>query len=226
MEVDLQFRGATFGKMRLPQIAAKPGGTEVNIPEQEVRISDMAAFQAFVRAAVGTDGHDKNESKGGVKGTTKEEARENGREITLTLTSNQCSVSALGMTGRCPYRKDVRLWNMGGPAVRISDMDMKDGTITLIINNPSAMEIDHGVCVLHVCDPSSGLTVARLTGAMAIRRGECEVRMEIVSRGPGKLSGTDATIVGVRTENGAWTGETIKFIQTRLEMSEKSMSLF
>lgn len=198
MEVDLVFRGARFGKLQLPQIMTRPGGSRVEVRNQTVRVLDLAAFRAFVRSAVDDEW------------------------LVLTLDNGPCSVSAVGVTGRCVYRKDVRIRAMGGLAARV--VDVSGVLATFVVTNPSPMEIDHGVSVFDV-QGGGGEVFARLRGPVAIRRGKCEVTMAI-SREPRRPTSTDARLVGVRTENEAWTTDTIKFIQMPLELTERFLLYF
>jgi len=198
MEVDLIFGGNCFGKFQLPQVKTRSGGSQIKIYDQTIKVLDMTAFTGFVESII------------------KDEA------LVLTLDNGQCSVTAFGMTGKCTYRKEIGLKGMNGLATRI--VDVADDMVTFLVTNPSAMEIDHGIGIFEI-QTQDGESIAQVRGPLEIIRGECKVAMSISGRGQ-RPAGEDSIMVGIGGETEAWTSETIKFVQTPLELTGEFLSFF
>ncbi|KAL1881102.1 hypothetical protein VTK73DRAFT_4779 [Phialemonium thermophilum] len=200
MTVEMVFRGGCFGKLVLPEVKTSPSGASVNIYDQPIRILDMTAFCAFVDALM------------------------NDEELILTLENGACTIRSLFMTGRCTYRKDVRLCGMNGPRVHL--LDVSPNSTTLVFDNPSALEIDHGIVIFNICaSDDNDRPLARLQGPLVIVRGECRLNLSI-TRNPGKPVTNKTKLVGVGGESDAWTSETIKFIHTALELTDHFLAFY
>jgi hypothetical protein len=197
MVVDLTFKGKCFGKLQLPEVRTASSGTAVNIYDQDIKILDMDAFKAFVKSLM------------------------NDEDLVLTLDNGECSIKALGLTGRCTYKKDIYLKGMNGPPSKLKKTD-KD-TNTMAVHNQSPLEIDHGVSKLEIQD-SAGNTIAEFKGPMEIKRGDFDLTMNITRKGT-KPSGSEALLVGTGTENNAWTNETLKYIRVPLQLTEEFTAL-
>ncbi|KAK3946196.1 hypothetical protein QBC46DRAFT_369102 [Diplogelasinospora grovesii] len=202
MEVDLTFDKACFGKLMLPEVRTRPGGTQVNIYDQPIKIINMAAFKRFVESLM-RDEH-----------------------LVLTLDNGACTIKAMFLTGRCTYRKDVHIKGMNGPPTKISRTD--EGTNILAVHNQSPLEIDHGVSLFEIRDGDTVL--AELKGPMQIKRGGFEFTQNITRRDkPVSASNPTGNVLLVGTgveDNSAWTNETLKYIRTPLELTDKFVSLY
>jgi hypothetical protein len=202
MEVDLTFNGGCVGKLKLPQVKTSSSGAQVNISNQHIKVLDMACFKAFVKSLV-TD-----------------------EKLVLALDNGKCTIKALGMTGHCTYKKEVHLKGMNGPVTKFTNTT--DELNTMVVTNPSPVEIDHGISTFLI-QTGAGERLAELRGPMLIKRGESEVTMDIYREdglvvAPSAI--TDMKLVGSGTEDGAWTDETIKFIQTPITLTEQFYSFF
>jgi hypothetical protein len=201
MAVDLTFNGVAFGRLRLPEVKTSSRGTDVNIYDQHIDISDMAAFKAFVKSLM-KDEH-----------------------LVLTLDKGDCTIKALGLTAHCTYRKDIHLKGMNGPQSRIIDTD--ETTNTVAVHNPSPLEIDHGVSMFEIRDAAGNPEkIAELKGPMEIKRGYFELKMNLSRTANKPQSGSTAYLIGIGTENDAWTNDTLKYINTRLELTDKFCSMY
>ena len=104
MTVDLVGPGGAFGKLDLPVIKTNSAGTDVNIPAQLIKITDKAAFKAFVTAIL------RDES------------------LLLQLKNGKGTVKAMmGMSAQIDYNKDCPLKGMHGPKTTISKTEVAGG---------------------------------------------------------------------------------------------------
>lgn len=200
MEVDLVFGGASFGKLMLPTVNTTPSGADVNVTNQRIQITDLEAYRAFVKALV---------------------TQEN---LVLTLDNGKCCITAMRfLKGKCIYKKDVYLKGMNGPTTRIFKTTSE--TNTVIVTNPSPVDIDHGVSTFEI-QTAGGETIAELKGPMVIARGEGEVTMNITRKTGVSVTGEGINLVGTGTENGAWTNDTVKYIQVPIELTDEFRSFY
>jgi hypothetical protein len=197
MVVDLVFDGGCFGKLQLPEVKTSSSGTAVNVYDQHIKILNMDAFKSFVRSLMCDE------------------------KLVLVLDNGECAIKALGMRGRCTYKKDVHLAGMNGPPCEIKRTDAK--TNTILVHNVSPLEIDHGVSMFEIQD-SQGNKVAEVKGPMQIKRGDFEITMDISRTGIKPASG-DGVLVGKGTDNQAWTNITLTYIRTPLKFTDEFVSL-
>lgn len=197
MDVDLIFKGTCFGKFQLPQVQTRFGGTQINVYDQTIKVLDMPAFHGFVNSIMSDE------------------------DAVLTLDNGHCSITSFGMRGKCTYRKDIALRGMRGPTTRI--VDVADGMATIVVTNPSALEIDHGIVTFDV-RTREGERIAQLKGPLVITRGECEINMAIVPGQQKPLALDTTTMVGMGCEKEAWTNETIQFFRSTLKLTEGFLS--
>ncbi|KAH8888187.1 hypothetical protein GQ53DRAFT_691754 [Thozetella sp. PMI_491] len=198
MVVDMCFQGACFGKLELPEVQTSASGADINIYDQDIKVTDMVAFRAFVKSLM------------------------NDEDLVLTLDNGACSIRTFGLTANCTYKKEVFLKGMNGPKTELQATDAT--TNTVIIHNPSPLEIEHGVSMFEIHD-SAGAVLAELKGQMEIKRGDFVLTMHITRQG-GKPGDIKATLVGMGTENPAWTNDTLKYIKTPLQLTESFCSLY
>jgi hypothetical protein len=200
MEVDLVFGGGCFGKLMLPEVNTSPSGCDVNIYDQLIQIVDMDAFKAFVKSLMLDE------------------------KLTLTLDNGKCSITAFRfLKGNCIYKKDLHIKGMNGPATRIVNTTTE--TNTVVVTNPSPLHMDYRVSKLEI-QTADGQTVAELKGPMIIQRGEHEVTMDITRKTGVPVDGEGLKLVGIGTEDKAWTNDTLKFIQVPISLTDQFRSYY
>ncbi|KAB5585349.1 hypothetical protein GE09DRAFT_1209963 [Coniochaeta sp. 2T2.1] len=200
MEVDLVFAGACFGKLKLPEVTTSPSGCDVNIYDQLIPVVDIVAFRAFVKSLMVDE------------------------KLSLTLDNGKCSITAFRfLKGNCIYKKDVHIKGMNGPATRIVKATAEENTV--VVANPSPLHIDYRVSKFKVRD-GKGETVAELKGPMIIQRGETEVTMAITRKTGVSVDGEGLRLVGVGTEDKAWTDDTLQFINVPIGLTDEFRSFY
>lgn len=194
MVVDLVFGGVPWGKLQLPEVVTASVGTEVRVQEQDVAITNLDAFRAFVRALMRDD------------------------ELVLTLDNGDCHVASkiLGFTARSTvvYKKDLLVRGMRGPRVALAGT--AGGQNTMKVTNPSPMEIDHGVSMFEIVQGQDEV-VAEVKGPMYIVRGNFDTTMDITFKGKKVEPGAKLRLVGKGTENESWMNDTLKYIDSEFE---------
>ncbi|OIW25864.1 hypothetical protein CONLIGDRAFT_672795 [Coniochaeta ligniaria NRRL 30616] len=200
MEVDLVFGGACFGKLKLPEVNTSPSGCDVNIYDQLIRIVDIGAFKAFVKSLMLDE------------------------KLTLTLDNGKCSIAAFRfLKGNCIYKKDVHIKGMNGPPIRIVNTTAEANTV--VVTNPSPLHIDYRVSKFEI-QTADGQAVAELKGPVIIQRGEHEVTMAITRKTGVPADGEGLKLVGMGTEDEAWTNDTLKFIQVPISLTDQFRSYY
>lgn len=203
MVVDLVFGGQAWGKLQLPEVITSPSGTDVICAEQEVAITNLESFRAFVRAL------------------------ECDEELILVLDNGDCHITSkilgLSLKTNVVYRKELVIRGMGGPKVKL--IETKDGRNTMKVANPSPLEIDHGVSLFEILDASSGEKVADLKGQLDIVRGDFDSTLGITFGGKKVAAGTKLRLVGKGTEKESWMNDTLQYIDTEFEASEEFAAL-
>jgi hypothetical protein len=53
MDLDMAGPAGVFGRLRLPEVITKSSGATVKVVEQEIKITNMDAFTAFVKSHAG-----------------------------------------------------------------------------------------------------------------------------------------------------------------------------
>jgi len=201
MTVDLVGPGGAFGKLDLPVIKTNSAGTDVNIPAQLIKITDKAAFKAFVTAIL------RDES------------------LLLQLKNGKGTVKAMmGMSAQIDYNKDCPLKGMHGPKTTISKTEVAGGGFknTLKLVNPSPLELDLGTIKQEVRN-KDGSVIALQQGKAYLLRGETSFLME--GTVVGKAAGEDAVIVATGVEEDNWHNETITAFQESVVLPKELVSL-
>lgn len=200
MEVDLTFDGACFGKLQLPEVNTSPSGCDVNIYDRLVPIINMDAFKAFVKSLMQDE------------------------TLTLTLDNGECNITAFRfLKGHCTYKKAVQIKGMKGPAVKIVNTTAE--TNTVVVTNPSPLHVDYRVSKFEI-QTADGQAVAELKGPMVIERGQHEVTMDIVRKTGVSADGNGMKLVGIGTEDKAWTDDALKFMQVPISLTEQFRSFY
>ncbi|KAF3766341.1 hypothetical protein M406DRAFT_330169 [Cryphonectria parasitica EP155] len=214
MVVDLVFGGVAWGKLQLPEVVTSPSGTDIVCAEQEVAITDQKAFRAFVKALTWDE------------------------ELRLTLDNGDCRITTKIMgfqvNSNIVYSKELLIKGMGGP--KVSLVRTGGGQNTVRVENPSPLEIDHGVSMFEVVvvdgngngngnGKGDGVVAARLRGGLIIVRGACECTMDITFTGVKVAPGTKARLIGRGTEAQSWMNDTLQYIDSELEVTEQFAAL-
>jgi hypothetical protein len=108
--------GGLFGRLRLPEIKTKSGGTASQVHDQTIQIIDMEAFKPFVKSLM-TD-----------------------ESLVLKLANGKTTVKAFMTKTPILYSKDIHLAGMAGIKSTITDAEIngdKTFTSTVRVSNPS-----------------------------------------------------------------------------------------
>ncbi|KAK0129507.1 hypothetical protein ONS96_000073 [Cadophora gregata f. sp. sojae] len=201
MTVDLVGPSGAFGKLDLPVIKTSSSGTDVNIPAQLIKITDKAAFKAFVHAIL----RDEN--------------------LLLQLKNGKGTVKAMmGMSAQIDYNKNCPLKGMHGPKTTISKTEVEDGGYrnTLIVVNPSPLELDLGTIKQEVRN-KDGSVIALQQGKAYLLRGESSYVVE--GKVVGKAAGEEAVIVATGVAEDNWHNETITAFEEPVILPKELVSL-
>ncbi|KAH6700009.1 hypothetical protein BKA61DRAFT_706215 [Leptodontidium sp. MPI-SDFR-AT-0119] len=177
------------------------GGADVHVPAQVIKITDKAAFKAFVTAVL------RDES------------------LVLQLKNGKGTVKALlGLSAEIDYNKDVPLKGMNGPKTSIAKTVVDGGGFknTLTYVNPSPLELDLGIIKQELRN-KDGSVIAVQQGKTYLVRGETNVVVE--GKVVGKAAGGEAVIVSVGVVEDNWHNETITAFQEPVILSEELLSL-
>lgn len=203
MVVDLCFGGQAWGKLQLPEIVTNSSGTDIICAQQEIKITNQDAFRAFVKALMLDD------------------------ELVLSLDNGDCHITSkiMGMTLKSTivYKQDLVIKGMGGP--KVSLVDTSGGKNTLKVQNPSPLELDHGISNFDIVDAASGDAVAQLKGQLNIVRGTFDATLGINFQGKQVAPGAKLRLVGKGTENQSWMNETLKYINQEFDATPQFASL-
>lgn len=201
MTVDMVFNGGCFGKLNLPEVKTKSGGTEVVVNDQLIQILDRNAFMAFVKAIMCDN------------------------QLVLRLDNGDCTIKALGMSAKVKYAKDVPIVGMGGPKLaQINSAERGGGFVnTMKVYNSSPLEIDHGVSMFELRS-ESGEVLAELKGDLKIVKGDFETTFNGSVKKGAKTS-DKARMVGVATEENNWCNDSIKFIDCAFSVTPQFAQL-
>ncbi|KUJ10709.1 uncharacterized protein LY89DRAFT_655491 [Mollisia scopiformis] len=200
MTVEMAGPAGTFGHLDLPVVKTSSSGADVTITDQLIKITDMAAFRAFVKSLM------------------------NDEKLTMKLKNGNGTIKSLGMTSKIFYQKDVHLKGMNGPKTvmvktEVEGSGFKNEMLTI---NPSAFEIDMGVVKYEIRN-AENVKIAEQKGKTHITRGESTSIMTGTMTGE-KLEG-DARLVGVGVEEESWHDETIRDLNTSVKLSEEFVGL-
>ncbi|KAH7379088.1 hypothetical protein BKA64DRAFT_736631 [Cadophora sp. MPI-SDFR-AT-0126] len=182
-------------------IKTSSSGADVHVPAQVIKITDKAAFKAFVTAVL------RDES------------------LVLQLKNGKGTVKALlGLSAEIDYNKDVPLKGMNGPKTSIAKTVVDGGGFknTLTYVNPSPLELDLGIIKQELRN-KDGSVIAVQQGKTYLVRGETNVVVE--GKVVGKAAGGEAVIVSVGVVEDNWHNETITAFQEPVILSEELLSL-
>ncbi|KAG6360520.1 hypothetical protein INS49_011582 [Diaporthe citri] len=136
MIVDMVFNDQPWGKLQLPEVNTKSGGTDVIVQEQEVKITNQESFRAFVKALMLDE------------------------ELVLVLDNGDCHITAKVMgwplKSNVTYKKKLTIKGMRGP--KLSLVDTTADKNTMKVYNPSPLEIDHALVLRGDFDSTLGIT--------------------------------------------------------------------
>ncbi|OWP04638.1 hypothetical protein B2J93_4452 [Marssonina coronariae] len=203
MTVDLVGPGGAFGKLALPVIKTRSSGTDVNIASQLITITDRPAFRAFVHALL------RDES------------------LLLQLRNGKGTVKALGMTADINYNKDCPLAGMHGPKTTIARAAAAGAgagfTSTLVVSNPSPLEIDLGTIKQELRN-ADGTVVAVQQGRAYLSRGQTEFVVTGTPTGAA-AAGPEATLVATGVVEDNWHNETITAFEGPVVLPKELLDL-
>lgn len=196
MTVDMVGPKGIFGRLVLPEIKTKPGGTNVLIPEQEIKIVSMENYKAFVKSLMQDE------------------------ELIMKLDNGHGTIRALMMTAKIVYRKEVKLKGMNGPKTVMVKSEMEgDGFKNHMLTvNPSPLEIDLGTAHYEIRNEDGG-RIAHQSGKTYITRGESTNVM--VGKMTGEKLTTQARLVGVDVADENWHKETISYFDGTTTLPEE-----
>lgn len=200
MTVDMVGPTGIFGRLVLPEIKTKSGGTDVIIPDQEIKIVSMTNYKSFVKSLM----QDEN--------------------LIMKLENGKGTIKAMMMTANIVYRKEVKLKGMNGPKTVMKKTETEgDGfKNTMLTINPSPLEIDMGVVHYEIRN-EDGMKVADQSGKTYITRGESTSTM--VGKTTGEAPKSPAKLVGVDVEDDNWHKETIAYLDTSTSLSNEFIAL-
>ncbi|KAF1814552.1 hypothetical protein P152DRAFT_472300 [Eremomyces bilateralis CBS 781.70] len=201
MTVDMVGPKGVFGRVDLPEVKTKSSGTDVSMPDQEIQIIDMEAYLAFTESIL------------------KDE------ELTVTLDNGKGVVKALMMSANIIYRKEVRIKGMNGPKSEFVSVT-PDGAgykAEVKVHNPSPIEIDMGTTIWEV-QTEDGKKLSEQRGRVHINRGETTYSV-IGTIEPGAAAGSAGKLVGIGTEEDAWTNESLKILSVPFALPAEYTSL-
>jgi hypothetical protein len=200
MTVDMVGPTGIFGRLLLPEIKTKSGGTEILIPEQVIKIVDMDNYKAFVKSLM----QDEN--------------------LVLKLENGKGTIKAMMMTAHIVYRKEVKLKGMNGPKTVMMKTEREGEGFknTMLTINPSPLEIDMGIVHYEIRN-EDGAKIAEQSGKTYITRGESTSTM--VGKTIGKAPKLQAKLAGVTVEDDNWHKETITYLDTTTALSEEFVAM-
>ncbi|EKD20006.1 uncharacterized protein L3040_002316 [Drepanopeziza brunnea f. sp. 'multigermtubi'] len=200
MTVELVGPGGAFGKLDLPVIKTSSSGAKVIISSQHIKISDKAAFKAFVTAIL------RDES------------------LVLKLQNGKAQVKAMGMKAEIDYNKDCPLKGMNGPKTSISKTVVEGGSFknTLVVENPSPLELDLGTIQQELRN-QDGSVIATQSGKAYLSRGQSTYDVE--GKPSGKAAGASATLVATGVAENNWHNETIQAFQVPVTLPAELVTI-
>ncbi len=200
MTVDMVGPTGIFGRLVLPEIKTKSGGTDILIPEQEIKIVDMENYKAFVRSLMQDE------------------------DLVMKLENGKGTIKAMMMTANIVYRKDVKLKGMHGPKTVMTKTERGGEGFknTMLTINPSPLEIDMGLVHYEIRN-KDGVKIAEQSGKTYITRGESTSTM--VGKITGEASESQAKLVGVTVEDENWHKETIKYLDTTTTLTGEFVAM-
>ncbi|KAE9372658.1 hypothetical protein N431DRAFT_375921 [Stipitochalara longipes BDJ] len=200
MTVDMVGPTGIFGRLDLPEVKTKSGGTDILIPDQEIKIVSMTNYKAFVKSLMQDE------------------------ELVMKLENGKGTIKAMMMTANIVYQKDVKMKGMNGPkTVMVKTEKEGDGfKNTMLTINPSPLEIDMGTVHYEIRN-EDGVKIADQSGKTYITRGESTSTM--VGKTTGEAPKVQAKLVGVAVDDENWHKETIGYLDTTTTLSEEFVAM-
>jgi len=201
MTVDLVGPKGVFGKLDLPEVKTNSKGALVNVPNQLIKITDMAAYLAFTKS-IQLD-----------------------EKLTMHLDNGQGTIKALGMRSKIVYKKPVHMLGMDGPQTQILKTEiLGDGTFknTMKIVNPSPVEIDMGN-VTFAFKNGAGETLAVQTANLFIVRGETIYQATGQVKAKGNVD--KVNYVGLEPETDSWIKDTLTWFNVPVSLTPEMEQL-
>ena len=197
VEVDMAGPRGVFGRLRLPEVITKSTGTRVQVTDQEIKITDMEAFKAFVKSLM------------------QDEA------LVMHLQNGHTTIKAfLGMKSSIIYAKDVHMKGMNGPKTVMvrTEGDGKTFRNTMRSTNPSPVEMDLGTLREDIVN-GKGEKIAEQKGKVYLMRGDTEFVM--IGSVTGVAPEGEARIVGLGVEEDNWNNDTMPFLNTATTLTDE-----
>jgi hypothetical protein len=200
MEVDMAGPGGAFGKLRLPEVITHSSGTTVTVTDQEIKITNMEAFKAFVKSLMQDE------------------------TLILRLENGHATIKAFLLRSNIIYAKDVHLKGMNGPKTLMvkTEGDGKAFTNTMKATNPSPVEIDIGTMKMDVVN-GKGEKIAEQKGKLYLMRGETEYTMS--GTVTGIAADGEARAIGLGVEEDNWNNQTITSLNTPITLTDEFTTL-
>lgn len=191
MEVDLVGPGGIFGRLNLPSHKMGSFGGDIQVLKQVIRILDMVAFKAFVKAILQDD------------------------DLVLGLDNGQATVKAVGMTAHIIYRKDLHLKGLTSlTCTLIQAKPVGNGYESIFcLYNPSPFEIDLGTVLFQVQD-ENGNAIAEQKGETFLLRGGASYSI-VTGRIVGTVSKGEARLIGLGVAEDSWVKDIIDLVDIR-----------
>lgn len=200
LTVDMVGPTGIFGCLVLPEIKTKSGGTDILIPDQEIKIVSITNYKSFVKSLIQDE------------------------DLILKLENGKGTIKAMMMTANIVYRKEVKLKGMNGPKTVMTktEKEGKGFKNTMLTINPSPLEIDMGTVHYEIRN-EDGAKIAVQSGKTYITRGESTSVM--VGKMMGEAPQLQAKLVGVAVEDDNWHKEAIAYLDTTMTLSEEFVAM-
>ena len=200
MTVDMVGPTGIFGRLVLPEVKTKSGGTDVLIPDQEIKIVSMDNYKAFVKSLMQDE------------------------ELVMKLENGKGTIKAMMMTANIVYHKDVKMKGMNGPKTVMVKTEKEGDEFknTMLTINPSPLEIDMGTVHYDIRN-EDGVKIADQSGKTYITRGESTSIM--VGKTTGEAPGLQAKLIGVTVDDDNWHKETIGYLDTTTTLTEEFVNM-
>jgi len=203
MMVDMVGPSGVFGKLTLPEVKTNMRGADVIINDQLIKITDMEAYIAFLKA-IQLD-----------------------EKLSMMLDNGAGMIKALGiLKANIKYKKQVDMLGMDGPQTQILKTEvLADGTFknTMKIINPSPVEIDMGEVSMKI-KSATGEILAEQTASIFIVRGETiyEATGKVIAKG-----NTDSVhlVGGEEISKKTWIKNTLDLIDVPLTLTPELKTL-
>jgi hypothetical protein len=186
MELDMVGPGGAFGKLSLPEVNTKSSGTVVTVTDQLIKITNMDAFVAFNKSIMSDE------------------------KLVLTIEGGKTTIKAMFLKANITYAKDMHLKGMLGPNTQITKTEVgadgKSFTNTIVVQNPSPLEIDIGTLKQDILN-GKGEKIAEQSGKAYFKQGETTFTMTGTTTGVAAEG--DITLKGTGVAEDNWNNLTL-----------------